>query len=48
MKALILASGLERLADSIIGRNAEVIRQENSFKAVRLFVGDDAKTEVSQ
>ena len=38
--------GLERLADSIIGRNTEVVRQENSFKAVRLFVGDDAKIEL--
>jgi len=38
--------GLERLADSIIGRNAEIVRQENSFRAVRLFVGDDAKIEL--
>lgn len=37
--------GLERLADCIIGRNVEVVRHENSFKAVRLFVGDDAKIE---
>lgn len=38
--------GLERLSDSIIGRNAEIVRQLNSFKAVRFFVGDDSKIEL--
>lgn len=37
--------GLERLAESVIGRNTEVARQENTFKIIRLFVGDDAKIE---
>ena len=38
--------GLEGLADSIVGRNAEITRKENRSKAARLFVGDDAKIEV--
>ncbi len=37
---------VERLADSIIGRNTEVVKQEQSFGAVRLFVGDDARVEL--
>ena len=39
-------SGIERLADSVIGRSTEVIKGGQDFKAVRLFVGDDAKVEL--
>lgn len=39
-------SGIERLADSVIGRNTEVIKGGQNLKAVRLFVGDDAKVEL--
>ena len=38
--------GIERLADSVIGRGTEVVRREQSFQAVRLFIGDDAKVEL--
>ncbi|MFW0860212.1 MAG: hypothetical protein AAGB97_08705 [Dehalococcoidia bacterium] len=37
---------IARLADSIIGRGTEVIKGEQNFKAVRLFVGDDARVEL--
>jgi glucose-1-phosphate thymidylyltransferase len=37
---------IERLADSIVGRCVEVSRQEQNLKAVRLFVGDDARVEL--
>jgi glucose-1-phosphate thymidylyltransferase len=37
---------VRRLADSIIGRNAQVSQQEQGFKATRLFVGDDAQIEL--
>jgi len=37
---------IERLADSIIGKGTEVIKQEQGFKALRLFLGDDAKVEL--
>jgi len=36
-------SGLERLADSVIGRSTEVIKGGQDFRAVRLFIGDDAR-----
>jgi glucose-1-phosphate thymidylyltransferase len=39
-------SGIERLADSVIGRSTEVVKGGRNFKAVRLFVGDDAKVEL--
>lgn len=39
-------SGVERLADSVIGRGTEVIKGGQNLKAVRLFVGDDAKVEL--
>jgi len=38
--------GIERMADSVIGRSTEVIKGEQNLKAVRLFVGDDAKVEL--
>ncbi len=37
---------IERLADSVIGRGTEVVKQEENFKAVRLFIGDDARVEL--
>ncbi len=37
---------IERLADSVIGRGTEVIKQEQAFEALRLFLGDDAKVEL--
>jgi glucose-1-phosphate thymidylyltransferase len=39
-------SGIERLADSVIGRSTEVIKGRQDFRAVRLFIGDDAKVEL--
>jgi len=39
-------SGIERLADSVIGRSTEVIKGGQNLKAVRLFVGDDARVEL--
>jgi len=39
-------SGIERLADSVIGRSTEVIKGGQNLKAVRLFIGDDAKVEL--
>jgi glucose-1-phosphate thymidylyltransferase len=41
-----LVCNVERLADSIIGRNTEVTKPEGGIKAVRLFVGDDARVEL--
>ncbi len=38
--------GIERLADSVIGRSTGVIKGEQDCKAVRLFIGDDAKVEL--
>lgn len=37
---------IERLADSIIGRNSEVAKTGQNFKAIKLFIGDDAKVEL--
>jgi len=37
---------IERLADSVIGKDTEVIKQEQAFKALRLFLGDDARVEL--
>ncbi len=39
-------SCIERLSDSVIGRCAEITRQEDSFRASRLFVGDDVRLEL--
>ncbi len=38
---------IRRLADSIIGRKARVVKQEGDSKVARLFVGDDAKVELT-
>jgi len=38
--------GIEHLADSVIGKSTEVIKGEQNFKAVRLFIGDDARVEL--
>ena len=37
---------VERLADSIIGKGTEVVKHGQGFKALRLFLGDDAKVEL--
>lgn len=37
---------IERLGDSIIGKNTVVTRQVDAFKVTRLFVGDDARVEL--
>lgn len=37
---------IERLADSVIGMSTKVIKGEQNFKAVKLFVGDDAVVEL--
>ena len=39
-------SGIERMADSVIGKGAEVIKGRRTFNAVRFFIGDDAKVEL--
>jgi len=39
-------SNIESLKDSIIGRDTEVIRRGGNFKAVRLFLGDNARIEL--
>ena len=36
----------ERLADTIIGKRTEVVKQEQNFKTVRLFIGDDSRVEL--
>ena len=37
---------IQHLADSIIGRNTEVVKQEQNFGTIRLFIGDDARVEL--
>jgi glucose-1-phosphate thymidylyltransferase len=37
---------VKHLSDSVIGRNAEVKRQEQQFEATRLFIGDYARVEL--
>lgn len=39
-------NNIDRLADSIMGKNASVVRTENNFKALRVFIGDDARLEL--
>lgn len=41
-----LVSGIERLEDSLIGKNTKVIRNNSFHKALRLMVGDDSTVEV--
>jgi glucose-1-phosphate thymidylyltransferase len=36
-------SNMERVADSVIGAETEIIKQEQGFKAVSFFVGDNAR-----
>ncbi|MBI5051081.1 MAG: glucose-1-phosphate thymidylyltransferase [Nitrospirae bacterium] len=42
----VFLSGIERLEDSIIGKGARVVRNQNAHKALRLMVGDDSIIEV--
>ena len=37
---------IERLADSLIGKGVEVKKADKTFKAVKLFCGDDARLEL--
>ena len=39
-------SGIERIEDSLIGKNTKVIRKDTMHKALRLMVGDDSTVEV--
>lgn len=39
-------SGIERLEDSLIGKNTKVFRNNSLHKALRLMVGDDSTVEV--
>ncbi len=39
-------SNIERIGDSVIGRNSIITRQTDNFKIIRLFIGDDAKIEL--
>ncbi|MCL5024409.1 MAG: glucose-1-phosphate thymidylyltransferase [Nitrospirae bacterium] len=39
-------SGIERLEDSLVGKNTRVIRESARHKALRLMVGDDSTIEV--
>ena len=39
-------SKIERLTASVIGRGTQVSKQEQGFKALRLFIGDDAQVEL--
>ncbi len=37
---------IQHLADSVIGKNVEISRQDQEFEAARLFIGDYAKVEL--
>jgi len=39
-------SKIKRLADSVIGKNTKVLKQEDDLKVVNLFVGDNARIEL--
>jgi glucose-1-phosphate thymidylyltransferase len=39
-------SKIERMADSVIGRGTEVVKQEQGFEVLKCFIGDDAKVEL--
>jgi glucose-1-phosphate thymidylyltransferase len=41
-----LITNIERIEDSIIGRNSEVKKRTDNFKAIRIFIGDDARVEL--
>jgi glucose-1-phosphate thymidylyltransferase len=41
-----LIQNIDRLQDSIIGRGTHVVAHKDKFKAVRLFLGDDARVEL--
>lgn len=41
-----LLSGIERIEDSLIGKNTKVLRKDTHHKALRLMVGDDSTVEV--
>ncbi len=41
-----LISGIERLEDSLIGRDSRVIKNSAQHKALRLMIGDDTVVEV--
>lgn len=38
--------GIERLEDSIIGRESTVVRDRNKHQALRLMIGDDAEVRL--
>jgi len=38
--------GIEHLADSVIGRSTEVLKQQHNSNVVSLFIGDDARIEL--
>ena len=37
---------IERLADSIIGNEVKLTKGDQNFKALKLFIGDDARIEI--
>jgi glucose-1-phosphate thymidylyltransferase len=39
-------SHIERLEDSVVGRDSRIRKRENNFAAVKLFVGDDTNVEL--
>jgi glucose-1-phosphate thymidylyltransferase len=39
-------SNIERLSDSVIGRNSNINKRQNSFSAIRVFIGDDSNVEL--
>jgi glucose-1-phosphate thymidylyltransferase len=39
-------SGIERLEDSLVGKNSRVVKKDTFHKALRLMVGDDSTVEV--
>jgi glucose-1-phosphate thymidylyltransferase len=39
-------SGIERLEDSLVGKNTRVVKKHTHHKALRLMVGDDSVVEV--
>ncbi len=41
-----LIQSIDRLLDSIIGRGTHVVAHKDKFRAVRLFLGDDARVEL--